>query len=316
MRQAGRYLEEYRQVRSTTNNFLEFCYDKEKAAAVTLQPITRFDFDAAIIFSDILVIPDALGVNVAFHAGEGPVLEKIDIKKLEQLEYNEKKLLPVYAAIEIVRANLAPQKSLIGFAGAPWTLASYMIEGGGSRDFHKVKEWAYKDEKSFAQLIYILADSIIKHASAQIEAGADVIQLFDSWAGVVASGAQFDKWVIEPTCYIVSQIKTKYPHIPIIGFPRGAGISYIEYANKTGIDALSVDYNTPIDWIANNIDIAIQGNLDPMLLKNNSQESLLQARKILEIMQGRKFIFNLGHGILPETPVENVKYLVDLVKDF
>jgi len=314
MRQAGRYLEEYRQVRSTTSSFLEFCYSPEKAAEVTLQPIRRFDFDAAIIFSDILVIPDALGVDVSFLVGEGPKLGKINASGIDKLEYNQNKLAPVYEAIKMVRAKLVPEKTLIGFAGSPWTLSTYMIEGGGSKDFHNVKAWAYSDEKSFHKLIYILADSVISHALAQIEAGANVFQLFDSWAGTVASGDEFSKWVIEPTAYIVSKIKEKYPSVPIIGFPRGAGVSYVTYANKTGVDAISVDYNMPIEWIADKVDIAIQGNLDPLLLKYNKEAALIQAGKILNIMKGRKFIFNLGHGILPETPIENVRQLVDLVK--
>lgn len=316
MRQAGRYLEEYRQVRSTTNSFLEFCYNPEKASEVTLQPIRRFDFDASIIFSDILVIPDALGVNVSFQTGEGPVLQKISAKDICNLKYNPNKLQPVYEAIKLVRQELAPEKSLIGFAGSPWTLSTYMVEGGGSKDFHNVKSWAYADPTSFSKLIYILADSIIEHAIAQIEAGVNVFQFFDSWAGTVAAGDEFTKWVIEPTAYIVSKIKGKYPDVPIIGFPRGAGVSYLEYAFKTGVDAISVDYNMPIEWIAEKVDIAIQGNLDPVLLKNNKQQALVQASKILNIMKGRKFIFNLGHGILPETPIENVEALVKLVKNF
>jgi len=314
MRQAGRYLEEYRQVRSTTSSFLEFCYSPAKASEVTLQPIRRFDFDAAIIFSDILVIPDALGVEVSFHAGEGPVLGKINASGLDKLQYNQNKLAPVYEAIKMVRANLAPEKTLIGFAGSPWTLSTYMVEGGGSKDFHNVKAWAYSDAKSFSKLIYILADSVIAHALAQIEAGANVFQLFDSWAGAVAAGDEFNKWVIEPTAYIVSKIKEKYPQTPIIGFPRGAGVSYVEYAEQTGVDAISVDYNMPIEWMADKIDIAIQGNLDPMLLKYNKEAALHQADKILNIMQGRKFSLNLGHGILPETPIQKVHALVDLVK--
>ncbi len=316
MRQAGRYLEEYRNVRSTTSSFLEFCYSPEKASEVTLQPIRRFDFDAAIIFSDILVIPDALGVDVSFLVGEGPKLAKITANDIGNLKYNPNKLLPVYEAIKMVRAGLAPQKSLIGFAGAPWTLATYMIEGGGSKDFHNTKSWAYADPKSFRKLIYILADSIIIHAIAQIKAGANIIQLFDSWAGTVAAGDEFNKWVIEPTAYIISKIKAQFPNIPIIGFPRGAGVAYVDYANKTGVGAISVDYNMPLEWIASKVDITIQGNLDPLLLKYNLEGTLIQAKKILDIMKGQKFIFNLGHGILPETPIANVEALVNLVKNY
>ena len=315
MRQAGRYLPEYRQVRNTTSSFLEFCYSPIKAAEVTMQPIRRFGFDAAIIFSDILVIPDALGVDVSFRAGEGPVLGKINPTSIDNLKYNHNRLLPVYEAIKIARSMLSKEKSLIGFAGAPWTLACYMVEGGSSKDFHNVKSWAYSDEKSFTKLIYILADSIVTHACAQIDAGVDIFQIFDSWSGTVAAGDEFLKWVIEPTAYIVSKIKEKYPNVPIIGFPRGSGVSYIDYVDKTGINAISVDYNMPINWLADKVDIAIQGNLDPVLLKNNKDKALLKAEEILNVMRGRKFIFNLGHGILPETPIDNVKALVDLVRN-
>lgn len=314
MRQAGRYLKEYKEVRNSTNSFLEFCYDYKKASEVTLQPIRRFDFDAAIIFSDILVIPDAMGVNVDFKKGEGPLLQKITLNDIEKLKYNRNHLSPVYKAIKEVRKELAPEKTLIGFAGAAWTIATYMVEGGSSKDFQNIKTWAYSSPQSFKKLIYYIADGITDHAIAQVESGVNVLQIFDSWAGAVAAGKEYEEWVIKPTEYIISKIKKIYPEIPVIGFPKGSGISYLEYIKNTGIDAVSIDSSIPIEWAEENIDITIQGNLDPVLLKANKEQAIKEAKRILDVMKNHKFIFNLGHGILPETPVENVYALVEEVK--
>ncbi len=316
MRQAGRYLPEYLEVRNTTSSFLEFCYSPEKASEVTLQPIRRFDFDAAIIFSDILVIPDALGMNVKFIKNEGPVLEALktasDIKKLT---FNVEVLNPVYEAISITRGRLTSNKALIGFSGAPWTLATYMIEGGGSKDYLATKTWAYGNPESFSQIIDILVDSISQHLINQVKAGVDVIQIFDSWAGVL-SESQFQKWVIEPTAKIVSIVKAQCPDTPIIGFPKGSGIFYKEYATKTGVNAISFDQNMPCGWIKDNIEIPVQGNLDPVLLLSNKDEAVKQAKYILDTFKGRPFIFNLGHGILQHTPIENVEAVVNFVKNY
>ncbi len=315
LRQAGRYLEEYRKIRKTTKSFLDFCYDIDKASEVTIQPIKRFNFDAAIIFSDILVIPDACGIDVSFKIGEGPVLEGFYKEKIKNLNFNKEKLNNVYKAIKKVRTSLEEEKTLIGFAGAPWTLSCYIIEGGSSKDFTKVREFSYLYPKEFKELIYKLSDSIAEHLVEQVKNGANIIQIFDSWAGIAASGEEFSKWIIEPTSYIIRKIKNIYPSLPIIGFPRGAGISYLPYIEQTKIDVISIDYSADIKFISQNIDITIQGNLDPMLLKNNIEQALVVTSNILEIMNKKKFIFNLGHGILPETPVENVYKLVDFVKN-
>jgi len=314
MRQAGRYLPEYLQVRSTTKNFLEFCYNPEKAAQVTLQPITRFDFDAAIIFSDILVIPDALGMNVKFIKNEGPKLQALKTPEdIENLQYNEETLHPVYEALLMARESLAEEKSLIGFAGAPWTLATYMIEGQGSKDYLATKKWAYQDEESFTKLIDKLTESVSKHLIRQVKYGADALQLFDSWAGVLTPD-QLSKWVIEPAKKIINNIKSEYPDVPVIGFPRGVGLFYKDYAIKTGVDAISFDQNMPCRWIKDNIDITVQGNLDPVLLLTDKNAAAEQAKRIVEVFEEKSFVFNLGHGILQHTPIENVEAVIKAVR--
>lgn len=309
MRQAGRYLPEYLEVRAKTSNFMEFCYNSELASKVTLQPIERFGFDAAIIFSDILVIADALGMNVSFVKNEGPVVKG----DLSNLVYNQDKLKPVYDAINLTRKILSSDKVLIGFAGAPWTLATYMVEGGSSRDFVKVRSLAYSDGVYFSGLIDILVDAVSKHLIRQIEAGADILQLFDSWAGVLPQG-EYEKWVIEPAKKIVSNVKAKYPDVKIIGFPKGSGLFYKSYAENTGVDAISFDHNMPCEWVADNIKIPVQGNLDPVLLASNKDEAVIEAKKIIDIFKDKPFIFNLGHGILPHTPIENVEAVINTVR--
>jgi uroporphyrinogen decarboxylase len=317
MRQAGRYLPEYREVRST-NSFLDMCYNSKLAAKVTLQPIERFDFDAAIIFSDILLIPQALGMELVFDEGKGPILTKLedrsDINKLNDTTI-EKNLEPVYEALTIVKKGLSSDKTLIGFAGAPWTLAAYMIEGRGGKNFSIAREFVINNPEEFKILMDKLVDAVARHLIMQIRAGADVIQLFDSWAGLL-SETEFRKCVIEPTIKVVKIIKNEFPHTPIIGFPRGAGFLYEEYSQKTGIDILGVDQNVPVDYVVNTIQKTkiIQGNLDPIYLLSKDQEILHQ--EILNIKNNfkRPFIFNLGHGVLPNTPLENVKFLIDTVR--
>jgi uroporphyrinogen decarboxylase len=316
MRQAGRYLPEYMAIRNTTSNFLEFCYSPDKASEVTLQPIRRFDFDAAIIFSDILVIPNALGMNVEFVKNEGPQLGAIQNNSdIKNLKFNQDKLQPVYEAIELTRKKLSAEKALIGFAGAPWTLATYMIEGGGSRDFQKTKVMAYSDPKNFSIIIEILVESVSQHLINQVKAGADCLQIFDSWAGALTED-QFAKWVIEPTKKIVQNVKSACSSTPIIGFPKGCGVFYKNYAEKTGVTATSFDQHMPCDWIAENINIPVQGNLDPVLLFSDKQKAVEQTKIILEKFKHRPFIFNLGHGILQHTPIENVQAVVDVVKNY
>ncbi len=316
MRQAGRYLPEYRELRLKTSNFLEFCYSPDKASEATLQPLKRFEFDAAIIFSDILVIPDALGVGVSFKKGEGPVLNKIqNIDDIEKLKFDIDHLKPVYEAIKITSKKINKNKALIGFAGAPWTLATYMIEGGSSRDFINTKKWAYSSEESFSRLINILVESVSSHLIEQVKNGAEVLQIFDSWAGALTSD-QFEKWVIEPTAKIISNVKLACPDTPVIGFPKGAGTLYKKYAEQTGVDAISFDQNIDPVWIKDNINIPVQGNLDPLLLAYNKDKAVEKTRELLTLFEGRPFIFNLGHGIIPQTPLDNVSAIVNTVKEY
>ena len=314
MRQAGRYLPEYREVRNNVNNFMEFCYNPKLASKVTLQPIDRFDFDAAIIFSDILVIPDALGLDVSFVKGQGPIVKGTS-DDLSKLKFNINKLNPVYEAIELARSNLSTEKTLIGFAGCPWTLATYIIEGGSSRDFIKTKELAYSNPSYFNELINILTESIIEHLIEQVKAGAEVLQIFDSWSGVLTE-SQFNKWTIEPAKKIVNGVKSVYPEIPIIGFPKGAGTLYKDYSIKTGVDAISFDQNMSRKWICDNVDIPVQGNLDPVLLASNKDEALKEVANILDCFKGKAHIFNLGHGILPHTPIENVESVIEFIRSY
>ncbi len=317
MRQAGRYLPEYRAVRKNFVNFLEFCYTPEAACEVTLQPITRYGMSAAIIFSDILVIPDALGVDVKFAEGHGPILKPIsDISELSQKNFCER-LEPVYEAIRLTRKSLSSQTALIGFCGLPWTLACYMIEGKGSRDFQSVRQTALRKKEFFTQLIDILTESVIVHSLEQIKAGAQAIQLFDSWAGVL-SEQEFWDYSIIPSKKITAAIKEKYPNIPVIGFPRLAGSKTIDYAKNTGVDAVSFDGSISLEIAKNELQkyVIVQGNLDSVLLAEDKNESIKQTKKILETLGDKAFIFNLAHGILPHTPIDNVSAVCDVIKNY
>jgi uroporphyrinogen decarboxylase len=315
MRQAGRYLQEYREVRKQTKDFLSFCYSPDKASEVTLQPIRRFGFDAAIIFSDILVIPDALGMDVRFVENEGPRLEPLllENKDLDKLRYSAKHLSPVYEAIRLTKTALPKKTTLIGFAGAAWTLATYMLEGKSSKEHQETRKMIYQNQEQFEELIAILIEAISVHLIAQIEAGAEVLQIFDSWSGSLTE-EEFVKYSISPTREIIAKVKSKYPQVPIIGFPRKAGRMYPSYANETGIDALGFDFSISPKWIRENISIPVQGNLDPLILAVDKEKALHQARELKECFKGRPYIFNLGHGILPYTPVSHVEALVETVR--
>ncbi len=325
MRQAGRYLPEYREVRSSVKNFLELCYTPELACEVTLQPIRRFGFDAAIIFSDILVLPEALGIKVEFIEGIGPKLQRIsNSSELKHLNINNvnSHLRKVYEAIELTKIRLDlefnGEKDLIGFSGSPFTLACYMIEGGGSKDFSLVRKAAICNEEFFLELINILSESVIQHVSNQIEAGVNVVKLFDSWAGILPPH-QLKKWVLEPTKKIVSEIRKKYPTIPIICFPRGIGTMYEEFVHSVNPHGLAIDQNISHDFVKSNLqtktDVIIQGNLDNFLLAFGSKKEIeKEVLTILKELGSRPFIFNLGHGILPETPIENVEFLTKLIR--
>ena len=319
MRQAGRFLPEYRALRKKTDGFLSLCLDSKLACEVTLQPISRFEPDAAILFSDILIVPYGLGMGVDFVEGKGPILDAIDdssdINRLNQERYKAR-IETTYATVRLCRDRLSRDKALIGFAGSPWTVVTYMIEGSASKNYAKVKSWAYKDEQSFNILIDIVTKATIDHLSAQIDHGADAVKLFDSWAGVL-SPSQFAKWVIKPTKDIVKALNLKHPTVKVIGFPKGAGHQYIDYANKTGVDAVALDTNTVPSWAAKALEkgIVIQGNLDPITLIVGGETMLNEAATVIENMKDRPHIFNLGHGILPETPPENVEYLSNFLRN-
>ena len=317
MRQAGRYLPEYREIRKDAGTFLDLCYTPDLAAEVTLQPIRRYGFDAAIIFSDILVIPDALGQPVSFKEGVGPVLEAIEnVNGLTSLNQDRllEHLLPVYEALQQVRRDLPDETALIGFAGAPWTVATYMVEGGTSRDFANTKRWAFSAPQEFGKLVDIPVASITKHLIAQVDAGADALQIFDSWAGMLPETA-FDQWCVDPISRIVSGVKEKHPDVPIIVFPRLAGYRYLKVATIEGVSAVSLDQTVSLDWVQENLQnqLTVQGNLDPIYLLAGGDAMRAEANRILESLSGGPFIFNLGHGVLPPTPLDNVAELCEIV---
>ncbi len=318
MRQAGRYLPEYKATRAEAGSFLDLCYNPAKATEVTVQPIRRFGMDAAILFSDILVIPHALGQDVAFKEGEGPVLAPItDGQGLAKLSADKlhDRLSPVYETVDRLTTALPQETALIGFAGAPWTVATYMVAGRGTSDQGPAKSWAYKDPDGFAQLIDLVTDATIAYLSRQIEAGADVIQIFDTWAGSLpASG--FERWSIAPTRKIVTALKAKYPETPIIGFPKGAGASAIRYAAETKVDGIGLDTAVPVDWAAANLqpNVVTQGNIDPKLVVAGGELMLTEARTILDAFKAGPHIFNLGHGFVPETPIAHVDALSALLR--
>ncbi len=317
MRQAGRYLPEYRKLRSNYNNFLEYCYTPEAAVEATLQPIKRFGMDAAIIFSDILVIPHAMGMDVRFEEGKGPILTPVrtadEIKHLKPLD--KKFLSPVYQALKRTRSELPEETALIGFAGLPWTLSCYMIEGGSSKEFNEIKTIMRKDPEVFSELTEKLIIAVTDHILLQIEAGAEVIQLFDSWAGIL-NNDEFLKWSIEPTQKIVQGIRKYHQDIPIIGFPRQAGIKFMDYAKMTGVNAVSIDNSVSLGWVHDELQkhTVVQGCLSNELLAGDADAMLGETREIINSFKDKPFVFNLGHGILPHTPVENVELLCNYLK--
>lgn len=316
MRQAGRYLPEYREVRAHAGSFLDLCYTPDLAAEVTLQPIRRYGFDAAILFSDILVVPHALGQVVGFVEGEGPRLSPVrsaeDLAGLSIDGFGDGGVLaPVYEAVRLIRAALPERCALIGFAGAPWTVAAYMVEGGGSRDFQIIKQWAYADPDGFQKLIDLLVDATVRHLSSQIAAGAEVVQIFDSHSGVLPADG-FERWVIAPTARIVAALRDAYPDVPVIGFPRGAGVFYERYLRETKVQAVGLDTAIPPEWARRTLGPAqpLQGNLDPISLLVGGDAMTRAVDGICEALGAGPFIFNLGHGIVKETPPENVAALV------
>ncbi len=318
MRQAGRYLPEYRETRKQAGNFLELCYNPDLAVEVTLQPIRRYDLDASIMFSDILVVPDALGQRVEFREGEGPVLEPIQaVEALNVLspEGIIDHLQPVFETIRRLRRELPQDKTLIGFAGSPWTVAIYMVEGRGGTDGGTARRWAYQEPESFSQLMDVLVQATTEYLIAQVDNGVEVLQLFDSWSGVLSED-QFRKWSIEPTRKIIDGVRAVHPHIPVIGFPRGGGLMAAEYIRETGVSGISLDANAPLEWAKETLQplATLQGNLDNQLLVSGGAEMDRSVRRILEVLGTGPFIFNLGHGIVPSTPPENVARVVELVR--
>ncbi len=316
MRQAGRYLPEYRKTRERAGSFLDLCFAPELAAEVTLQPVRRFDFDAAILFSDILVIPHALGQSVRFEENRGPVLAPLpeDLTALDGAAVTER-LSPVFETVRLTRAALVAEKALIGFCGAPWTVATYMIAGSGTTDHLAARRLALEQPERLQTLIDILVDASVAYLVGQIDAGANVVKIFDSWAGVL-DGAGFARWVIAPVSAIVERVKALRPGVPVIGFPRGAGARLAAFARVTGVDGVAVDWTLPMEDACRLVPepTALQGNLDPLRLVVGGKVLDEGVDEILRAMQGRPHIFNLGHGVTPDTPIENVARLVDRVR--
>ena len=316
MRQAGRYLPEYRALRETKGGFLELALDPESAAEVTLQPIRRFGFDGAILFSDILIIPYALGQGLRFEAGEGPRLSPpLSEASLASLTPDSALVAPIYRTVEKVAASLPAETTFLGFAGSPWTVSTYMIAGQGSREQGEARRYAYRDPAAFQEITERIVEATIDYLSGQIRAGVDAVQLFDSWAGSL-SPAQFERWVIAPTASIVAGVKARHPDTPIIGFPKGAGGKLPAYARETGVDAIGLDETVDPAWAHANLpeSMPVQGNLDPLALIAGGEALETAVARILSSLAGRPHIFNLGHGILPDTPISHVDTLLQLVR--
>lgn len=319
MRQAGRYLPEYRELRARAGSFLDLCYRPEFAVEATLQPIRRYGFDAAILFSDILVVPHALGQALEYREGEGPVLEPVRdaaaVRRL-RLEGAVDRLAPVYEAVRRLAPALPAETALIGFAGAPWTVATYMVEGRGGRH-DEVKRWAFAAPDEFQTLIDVLVEATSEHLLAQLRAGAEAVQVFDTWAGVLPEPA-FRRWCLEPVRVIARRLKEKFPEALVIGFPRGAGPLLADYARDSGVDAVGLDVATPVSWARENVQALkpVQGNLDPLMLVAGGAAMADEARRILTALGDGPFVFNLGHGVVPQTPPEHVAALVEAVRSW
>ena len=318
MRQAGRYLAEYKKLRAEAPGFLEFCLSPDLAAEATLQPIRRFGFDAAILFADILLVPHALGQKLRYVDDVGPQLEALkgeaDLARLKVGAVREE-LSPVYETIRRVRQDLPKNCALIGFAGGPWTVASYMVEGGTSRNHELAKRWAYGNPSGFGKLIDMLVEATFGYLDAQIAAGAEALQIFDSWAGSLAA-EQFDRWCRAPIAELVHRVKAAHPRIPIIVFPRGAGARYEGFAKAVGADAVGIDESIDPRWAAKHLQrqSAVQGNVDPQLLVVGGQPMRTAAVAVLEAMGRGPLIFNLGHGVVPEVPMDHVAELISTVR--
>jgi uroporphyrinogen decarboxylase len=316
MRQAGRYLPEYRALRATKGGFLDMAYDPEAAAEVTMQPLRRFAFDGAILFSDILIVPHAVGQELTFVAGEGPRLAPpLSEASLDGLQPSLERLEPIWATVARVKAQLSPQTTFLGFAGSPWTVATYMVAGQGSREQAEARSLAYGDPGKFRTIIERIEAVTVDYLSGQVDAGVDAVQLFDSWAGSLAP-SEFERWVIAPTSRIVEAFRRRHPSTPVIGFPKGAGGKLRAYAAETGVDAIGLDETVDPEWAARELPkgLPVQGNLDPLALIAGGEALRTATTRILDAFADRPHIFNLGHGIQQTTPIEHVEQLVELVK--
>lgn len=319
MRQAGRYLPEYLATRAEAGSFLNLCYNPELATEVTLQPIRRFGFDASILFSDILVVPDALGRSVRFVQGEGPQLDPIRVEEIHDLDPSKvlTQLDPVYEAVERIRANLPDETTFLGFCGAPWTVATYMIAGHGTPDQAPARLFARREPEAFAKLIDVLVEASILYLVRQLRAGADAVQIFDSWAGVL-DDALFLSASQEPIARIVAGVRAEVPDAKIIGFPKGAGLRLPGFVEATGINAVGLDWTVPLDWARDTLQdkVALQGNLDPTLLITGGKDLDQSIDRIMEAWSDGPFIFNLGHGITPQGDIDLVHRLIDRVRSY
>ena len=319
MRQAGRYLPEYRETRKKAGGFLDLCYNSDLSTEVTLQPIKRFNFDAAILFADILLIPQALGMELWFETGEGPrlsgLLSGFDIKNLKPVDEIHDKLEPIYQTVKNLSSALPKETSLIGFAGAPWTVATYMVFGKGSKDHSEVKRFVNQYPEIFNKLIDILTHATIEYLCAQIKAGADVVKIFDSWAGAL-SGQDMIKYSFNPMIKIATEVKKRHPMIPIIAFPRGVGGGYEQFSKVKQFSALAIDSSVPAPWATELQDrITIQGNLDPLLLVSGGEKLKAEVEYLIHHLNNKPFIFNLGHGITPDADPDNVSRLVEYIRN-
>jgi len=316
MRQAGRYLPEYRALRATRGGFLDLAYDPDAAAEITVQPLRRFALDGAILFSDILIVPHAIGQHLSFVSGEGPRLAPpLSLADLDDLEPVMARLQPIWATVTKVRSQLSPSTTFLGFAGSPWTVATYMVAGQGSREQAEARSLAYRDPSRFEAIIARIEAVTLDYLTGQVEAGVEAVQLFDSWSGSLAP-TEFERWVIAPTSRIVAAFRARHPDTPVIGFPKGAGGKLRAYAAETGIQAVGLDETVDPLWANRELpaDLPVQGNLDPLALVAGGEALAGATRTILDAFAGRPHIFNLGHGIQQVTPIEHVEQLVALVK--
>lgn len=316
MRQAGRYLPEYRELRAEKGGFLDLVYDSEAAAEVTIQPLRRFGFDGAILFSDILIVPHAMGQGLEFLAGEGPKLSpRLLDASLESFSAHPERFEAVYETLRRCRAQLDDDVTMLGFAGSPWTVATYMVNGEGSKDQQETRALAYRDPAGFQAIIDAIAETSIIYLHGQIDAGAEAVQLFDSWAGSLAPD-EFERWVIAPNARITSALKASHPDIPVIGFPKGAGAKLPAYARETGVDAIGLDETQDPVWAHEALPegMPVQGNLDPLLLLAGGERLTARIHAILDAFAGRPHVFNLGHGIGQHTPIAHVEELVEAVR--